>query len=659
MKQEALHLFESGLSVIPIDDKKVPIGSWKKNMTELIQPNGNFANAYGIGIVCGAISGNIEVIDIDLKYDLTGTLFKDYKQLIASVNKEVLSKLTVQKTVSGGYHFIYRCTNIGNNQKLAQRPSSEQEKSENIKDKVRVLIETRGQGGYIACVPTPKYEMVYGDLQNIQEITTEERSVLVECAKYFNQVQEEVKPEPIKYESKDSPFDQWNDEGDILSMLVLEGWKVTGGFGPKKLLLRPGGEGKWSADFDTDRRLFYVFTSSTEFEQGRAYNPTQVLTILKFNGDYSACGRWLRSQGFGAEKVYKNERNAPKTTISIDDDNFDFIDQDADAYLESVRNGTFKEGLLTGIPGLDQYFRFKESNFVVINGHDNVGKSTILWYLSVLSAMMHGWKWIIYSAENKTGGVKKKLMEFYHCKALKYMTDDEFKEAKEFVEKHYCLIRNDADIYTYRDMLAMGEKLNQKERYNALLIDPYNSLYKDLTGSNEHKYDYDATSEMRLFIKKTGCSVYLNCHAITESLRAVYHKDHPYAGHPMPPKKADTEGGGKFSNRADDFITLHRLVQHDTEFMNTQIHIRKIKESETGGRPTKMDFPFILKMIIGGCGFETEQGYNPILLLKNKQDETDQKYFTNRLLGDVGRELQLANTDTDKRIAEPRTDTPF
>jgi hypothetical protein len=656
MKQEALHLFESGLSVIPIDDKKVPIGSWKKNMTELIQPNGNFANAYGVGIVCGAISGNIEVIDIDTKYDLTGTLFQDYKELIASVSKDLLRKLVVQRTVSGGYHFIYRCSQIENNQKLAQRPTSPEEKIDNPKDKVRVLIETRGQGGYIACVPTPNYEMVYGDLQNIQEITTEERIILIESAKYFNQIQEEPKPEPIKYESKDTPFDQWNDEGDVLSMLVLEGWKVTGGFGPKKLLLRPGGEGKWSADYDEQRRLFYVFTSSTEFEQGRAYNPSQVLTILKFNGDYGACGRWLRSQGYGAEMMPKNERKAPLTAIDVNDDNYDFVDQDADEYLESVRNGTFKEGLLTGIPGFDQYFRFKEKNFVVINGHDNVGKSTILWYFSLLSAMMHGWKWIIYSSENKTGGVKKKLMEFYHCKTLKSMTQDEFDEAKKFVENHYCLIRNDSEIYTYRDMLAMGEKLNKKVQYNAFLIDPYNSLYKDLTGSNEHKYDYDATSEMRLFIKKTGCSVYLNCHAITESLRAVYHKDHPYAGHPMPPKKADTEGGGKFSNRADDFITLHRLVQHDSEFMNTQIHVRKIKESETGGKPTKMDFPFILKMIIGGCGFETEQGYNPILILKNKQDETNQKYFTNRLLGEAARTSGDVFND---KLTTPSTEAPF
>ena len=638
--EAALKLHTAGLSVIPIDDKKVPVGSWKRNQVEAIKPNGNFSGAYGMGIVCGSVSGNIEVIDIDTKYDTTGTLFDRYKELIASYNLNLLKKLTVQKTVSGGYHFIYRCNQIEGNQKLAQRQTTEQERISNPKDKIRVLIETRGQGGYVACAPTPNYQVIYGDLAKINEISSEERQLLIDSAKYFNEVQDEPKPEPIKYERTDSPFDDYNDKADSLQLLLDEGWKVTGGAGSKKLLLRPGGEGKWSADYDTDRKLFFVFTSSTEFEQGKAYNPVQVLTILKFSGDYKASGRWLRSQGYGAEKVRQIEGNEAKTSIVLGDGSYSYLSTEDDEYLNSVRNGTFKEGLTTGIPGLDTYFRFKEETFVIINGHDNVGKSTVLWYFASLSAMLHKWKWIIYSSENKTGGVRRKLMEFYKNKLLTRMTNEEFEDAKKFVNEHFAIIDNNSEIYTYKDMLSMGRDLMTKDTYNAFLIDPYNSLYKDIVGSNEHKYDYDATSEMRLFIKQTKCSIYLNCHAVTESLRMVYHKDHEYAGYPMPPKKADTEGGGKFSNRADDFITLHRLTQHPSEFMNTQIHVRKIKESETGGKPTDLEKPFILKMVIGGYGFETQTGQNPVSLIHNNTSikpnyETSIKpNYDERLLGE-------------------------
>ena len=54
----------------------------------------------------------------------------------------------------------------------------------------------------------------------------------------------------------------------------------------------------------------------------------------------------------------------------------------------------------------------------------------------------------------------------------------------------------------------------------------------------------------------------------------------------MPPMASDVEGGGKFVNRADDFFVVHRYSQHSTDWIYTDIHVRKIKELESGGRPT-------------------------------------------------------------------------
>jgi hypothetical protein len=35
----------------------------------------------GIAIICGQVSNNVAVIDIDLKYDLTGILYERYVEL--------------------------------------------------------------------------------------------------------------------------------------------------------------------------------------------------------------------------------------------------------------------------------------------------------------------------------------------------------------------------------------------------------------------------------------------------------------------------------------------------------------------------------------------------------------------------------------------------
>lgn len=291
--------------------------------------------------------------------------------------------------------------------------------------------------------------------------------------------------------------------------------------------------------------------------------------------------------------------------IVLSDNSYDFVStiDDEKYYMDSVRSGTLPMGLLTGIPDLDKHFRFKPGNLVIINGHDNVGKSSFLWYLAVKSSILHNWKWIMFCAENSEGQVRKNLIQFKTEKAIIHLNDREYQDALSWVYGHFTLIKA-GELYSCEQVLEMGEKLFRKKTYNGFLIDPYNALdinIKD-TSLSSHEYHYKVTAELRAFCKRFGVSIFLNCHAVTEALRRM-HKDGEYAGYTMAPNKADTEGGGKFANRADDFITIHRHTQHPQEFNITQIHVRKIKETETGGMPTLRDEPVKLKMQKGKFGF--------------------------------------------------------
>ena len=55
--------------------------------------------------------------------------------------------------------------------------------------------------------------------------------------------------------------------------------------------------------------------------------------------------------------------------ISSDDEDFRWIDD--------YSQGKIEVGLDTGDPKLDEYFRYKKE-FVIINGHSNVGKTTTM-----------------------------------------------------------------------------------------------------------------------------------------------------------------------------------------------------------------------------------------------------------------------------------------
>lgn len=618
MLEQAKKYYQSGISVIPVGANKLPVGAWTQNMKELIEPKWENLTYEGVGIVCGEVSGNIEVIDIDEKYSLDGKLFENYKKSIASVDKNLLSKLVVETTPSGGKHFIYRCKTIGRNQKLAKRPTTEEERAISPKEKFKILLETRGNGGYIKAYPSPNYKMLHGDFTKINEITEEERAVLFSCALEFNEVFDDViKPTYQNRPKIDglSPFDDYNQRGDILTVLINEGWTLVKENSVNYFLKRSGNTtSPHSATLHKQTNILYVFSTSTEFEAEKGYAPATVYGILKHNSDFSACAKDLLAQGYGerivSQKTPKIERKQV-SKISEDEDDFSFLadKRKINDYIQMVIDGTLPVGLETGVSCLDSNFRFKRGNFNVIGGHDNVGKTFVIMFLLMKSAKLHGWKWFIVSVENSAGSLTRMLVEFYFKTAIKFLIASQIKEAMDFIENHFDIVDNQ-NSYTYLDVLAMSEKLHHAKKIDGVFIDPYNALELDetlLRTYGDHNYHYRVTSEFRNFTKKHDCCIYLNCHAVTEALRRTWSKDNApdaeVVGHAMPPKKSDIEGGGKFANRADDFLIIHRYTQHKSLYRVTEIHVVKTKETETGGKNTPLSEPVKLALEIGNCNF--------------------------------------------------------
>lgn len=207
------HLHEiEGLQFMPVKENKMPIiKGWQTS-----ELKHDLSNCAGVGLVCGPLSGNLEAVDVDSKYDLTGKLFEKFKAQIHRADNGLLSKLLVQKTKGGGYHLIYRCGTIQGNLKLANRHATESEKADTYKkvyeaeiingdddtakrlakkasdnDKVRVLLETRGTGGFIMCFPSKGYEIIHNDYYGISEITIEQRELILSIARSFNEVYDE------------------------------------------------------------------------------------------------------------------------------------------------------------------------------------------------------------------------------------------------------------------------------------------------------------------------------------------------------------------------------------------------------------------------------------------------------------------------------------
>lgn len=295
MKEIAKKYIESGFGCVPTKDNKAPFckEDWTKGISDLSL----YEKSYGIGIICGKLSGGLECLDFD-------NHFSDAKERITEFItipdiKELYDKYNfpIESTVNGGYHLLYRCDITEGNQKLAQKPK----KNEQGKWIPDTIIETRGNNGYFVCAPTKGYKVIKNDILVVNKITSEERNIILSICRSYN---EWTKVVPNEYEQKDKPGDIYNNSSDSIqdmkNVLMSHGWKEL----DKGQWTRPGKSKGVSATIGKIApNVFYVFSANAyPFDQESAYTPFQVLALLEYNSDFKACAKYL------AEKLGLNKQ---------------------------------------------------------------------------------------------------------------------------------------------------------------------------------------------------------------------------------------------------------------------------------------------------------------------------------------------------------------
>lgn len=295
---KAIEYLQAGLSVIPTKADKLPaIGSWKEYQSQIMdkaEADRHFAKSPSLAIICGAVSGNVEVIDVDVKHDTTGKLWDTLSELIKDVLPDTYSRLVIAQTPSAGYHLYYKCEAIDGNKKLAKNEAKE------------VIIETRGEAGYVLAYPSPGYAFIQGDPTQIPTISKEERDTLLGIARSFNETEDAPAipstPRQSTYTATGlSPWEDYNQRGDVVGLLLTNRWTVYPKPDPQRIYLRRPGDTptKYSGNFHTTKRKFIVFSSSTDFTSEQPYSPSDVFTLLECSGDKKLAYRRLRELGYG------------------------------------------------------------------------------------------------------------------------------------------------------------------------------------------------------------------------------------------------------------------------------------------------------------------------------------------------------------------------
>lgn len=326
---EARRLLAAGLSVIPIlpDGSKRPLVKWEEYQHQAPSPQtfdkwleGDLK--VGLALVCGEVSGNVEVIDFD---DMQA--FNEWRALLThtEAGAALFKQLAMTRTPGPGIQVGYRCQNPpGGSQRLARRPKE---------GGWTVLIETRGEGGYAIIPPTPAechpnhrpYELLRGDLAALPVLIAAQRDLLLETARSLNEYVEALPPPAAPGRSRDrskddvSPGEDYNRSGDWRSLLTKHGWVLEHVRGEHEYWRRPGKDEGVSATLHVVAPgILYVFsTNAAPFEAEKSYDLFGALARLEYNGDFSAAARGLRAHGFGSVTETVTIKNPGKRSEGI------------------------------------------------------------------------------------------------------------------------------------------------------------------------------------------------------------------------------------------------------------------------------------------------------------------------------------------------------
>jgi hypothetical protein len=548
-----LEYIKYGLSVIPVRDKKCQLVSWKQYQEHLPVPQEAEFWIGDVACICGPISGGLLCIDFDIK---NGNKFDEWQNLINEKFPEILSKLVIESTPSVGCHVIFKTDKKIGNVKLACNKEH------------KATIETRGAGGYFVCAPSTNYKLYYGSFDKISKLTDEETEIVLSCAAALN---EYSVPEPEQKENRLigsglTPCDDYDAKINIGDLLIKHGWKESFSRVEKRYFQRPGKEGRGvSASWNAIPNRFYVFSTSTNFENEHVYKPSAVYAILEHGGDFSKAAKELYALGYGSRS---EQINAPVACI--------VKTTGMKQKILDIREHGYPKGKTTGWKTLDEFYNVIKRQFTVVTGMPSHGKSQLIDALMVNLAMAENWKFGVFSPENYPPEMHyHQLIEKYTGKSLAHSTLDEINKAVDFIDCHFNFIDAAEDEINLEAILFEAQKLVDEKHIDGICLDPWNEIEmdkpKDLSTT---EYIGKSLRIARKFARRNNIHLWIIVHPIKMQ------KDK--SGKYPVPELYDCEGSAMWRNKADNGLCVYRTFE-DTI---AEVHIQKIKYRYTGKQGT-------------------------------------------------------------------------
>ena len=241
--------------------------------------------------------------------------------------------------------------------------------------------------------------------------------------------------------------------------------------------------------------------------------------------------------------------------------------------------GGLPKGSSTGWPSIDQLYTVGLSQWTLVTGNPNSGKSEWVDALMVNLAMREEWRFYIYSPENWPLAIHHaKILEKYIGKPFnpgptERINPEELDDGEQWIKGkfHFCRMER-PDIVNIIDEAAHFKSLGDRWKVG-VVVDPWNMLEHYRTpGMTETEHISNTLSSVIDRVRSYAMHLWLVAHP------AKLYRDKE-GKYPVPTPR-DVSGSAHFWNKADNCITVHRDQVAGSQ--EVEIHVQKVRFKHIG-----------------------------------------------------------------------------
>lgn len=305
--------------------------------------------------------------------------------------------------------------------------------------------------------------------------------------------------------------------------------------------------------------------------------------IVDFKDCKDANEYLIKYGAFELSQLIKNSKDVKIEGIFTLEDSYDSM-------LNGFRNGV-ERGTTTYINEVDNAWKWRKGEVNLWTGYQNEGKSLFLNQLSLIKAWFDKDKFAVFSPENMPMDdfyndliemLVGKTSDNYYKGAQ--MTEVEYLNASNFINKHFFLIYPDFD-FKIDTIFEKVKYLVRKQGIEHLIIDPYNTIEHLMkSGEREDLYISRFMAKLKRFAIENDITIHLVAHQTTARPND---KDE---GRYFKPNLNNIKGGGTFADKADNVLFVWRPNRAlDFRCTNVVFGSQKIKKQKLVARPMDID----------------------------------------------------------------------